>query len=80
MANKGRVSKLKSTIITTTALCLGIACIGISTPLYAGSQKITDARRFLQKSSESLSTDERLRSTLDDVVIPRKTEIFLTLQ
>ncbi len=80
MASKGRVTKLKRTIITTTAVWLGFVCTGISAPLYAGSPKITDARRFLQESSEPLSTDEQLRSTLDDVIIPRKTEIFLTLQ
>ncbi len=66
--------------MTTTAVCLGMVCVGISAPQFEGSPKITEARRFLQESSEPLSTDDPLRSTLDDVVIPRKTEIFLTLQ
>jgi len=80
MANKGRVTQLKGTIITTTAVWLGMVCTGISAPRYEGSPKSTDVSRFLQESSEHLSANEQPRSTLDDVVIPGKTEIFLTLQ
>ena len=80
MASTGRVTKLKETIITTTAVWMGIVCIGISAPRYDGFSKIIDTRRFLQESSGPHSTGEQLRFTLDDVVIPRKTEIFLTLE
>ena len=66
--------------MTTTAVWLGMLCVGISAPQYEGSPEITEARRFLQESSEPLSTDYQLRSTLDDLVIPSKTDIFLTLQ
>ncbi len=66
--------------MTTMAVWLGMVCAGISAPQYEGSPKITEGRRFLQESSEPLSTEEQSRSTLDDVIIPRKTEIFLTLQ
>ena len=71
---------MKRTIITTTAVWLGFVCTGISAPRNERSPKVPDARRFLQESSAPLSTGEQLRFTLDDVVIPRKTEIFLTLQ
>ncbi len=77
---KGGLPKLKRTIMTTTAVWLGFVCTGISAPQYERSPKIPDARRFLQESSEPLSTNEQLSSALEDVVIPRKTEIFLTLQ
>ena len=80
MAGKGRVTQLKRTILTTTAVWLGMVCTGLSAPRYEGSPKSTDASRFLQESSERLSTNEQPSSTLDDVVIPGKTEIFLTLQ
>lgn len=46
---------MKGTILTTTAVCLGMVCTGISAP---------KQRSF----------------TIDDVVIPGKTEIFLALQ
>ena len=64
----------------TAAVWLGMVCTGISAPRSEGSPKITDSHRFLQESSEPLSTKEQLGSTLDDVIIPRKTEMFLTLQ
>ena len=61
------------------ALCLGIVCAGTSAPQYDGSPKINDTYRFLQESSEPRFTDQQ-PSSLDDIVIPRKTEIFFTLQ
>ena len=66
--------------MTTTAVWLGMVCGGISAPPSEGSRKITEAHRSLQESSEPLSTEGQLRSTLDDVIIPRKTEMFLALQ
>ena len=60
---------MKKTIMTTTAVCLGMVCVGVSAPQYQGSPQITEP-----------STEAQLRSTLDDVVIPRKTELFITLQ
>ncbi len=67
-------------MFTTTAVWLGFVCTGISAPRYEGSPQITDVRHYLQESSEPLSTTEQVSLTLDDVIIPRKTEIFLTLQ
>ena len=61
---------MKKTIMTTTAVWLGMVCVGVSAPQYQGSTEI----------SEPLSTEDQLPSTLDDVVIPRKTELFITLQ
>ena len=71
---------MKRIIVTTTAVWLGMVGTGISAPPSEGSAKITDTQHFLQESSEPLSTKEQLSSTLDDVIIPRKTEMFLTLQ
>ena len=78
--SKGRVTQLKKKIVMTTAVWLGMVCTGISAPRSEGSPKITDAHRFLQESSEPLSTKEQRSSTLDDVIIPEKTEMFLNLQ
>ena len=80
MVNKGRVTQLKKKIVMTTAVWLGMVCTGISAPRSEGSPKITDAHRFFQESSEPVSTKEQLSSTLDDVIIPEKTEMFLALQ
>ncbi len=74
------MTQLKTKIVITTAVWLGMVCTGIAAPRYEGSPKITDAHRFFQQSSEPLSTQEQFSSTLDDVIIPRKTEMFLTLQ
>ena len=66
-------------ITMMVALCLGIVCAGFSAPQYDGSPKINDTHRFLQESSEPRFTDQQ-PSSLDDIVIPRKTKIFFTLQ
>ena len=70
---------MKRTVITTMGLCLGIVCTGFSASQYAGSPKVNDAQRLLQESSEPRFTDKQ-PFNLDEIVIPRKTEIFFTLQ